>query len=162
MHLPGEFTSHYCLLLLVNQMFKLSFMSLWEKHGSATCGLSLWLYTVWTHENSTHMAFLSLQSINCLRLYIKMTNAGDFSPLHSCKFNTILTTLSNLSLVHHNLYSFTMDHYRSGWSVWILTKQSYGTKVWRLEKKWLATRSGSRLQSDTLSQSKRHDQILIL
>lgn len=73
----SEFTSVYLWWLVDVIQF---FVSI-EKHVLATCGLCLWLYTAWIHEYFTQVAFLNLQSIDCLRLWVKMAIALDFSHL---------------------------------------------------------------------------------
>ena len=65
-----ECTSDDSALLAVGiqlHVYNILYMSQW-KNTFATYSLSLWLYTVWFHENFTQVNFLNPQSINCLML----------------------------------------------------------------------------------------------
>lgn len=67
-----EFISDYSLLLLFASM------PVWRTVVLPST-MSLWLLTVWTHENLPHVTFLNLQRINCLLLWRKVAAAWDFS-----------------------------------------------------------------------------------
>lgn len=92
-------TTHDCLLPLTEGLNDPVY-SLVEKHVFVMCGLSLWMYTAQTHESFTHVTFLSPQSINCLKLWIKLVIYRDFN---------------SVSLIY--LLHFPKSHYR-----WISAK----------------------------------------